>query len=99
KLDTLRSAIGSLRARLALGRAAREALLDAFRSASEEIQSLRQENAAMKAELSSRPADEAGERALFDAFYLSFENRYRGTPQEVREKTSFYLGELESLRL
>lgn len=98
-LDTLQRALRGFRARVGLGRDAREALFDALRALGGEIEALRQQNAALQAKLAARPGESAVDGELFDAFYMRFENRCRGSSEEVREKTAFYLGELESLGL
>ncbi len=76
---------------LGLGRRGNEALLETLDVFAAEIQALRQENAELSKQLPPEDSDD------LDAFYLHFENRYRGSLESVQEKQLPYLDDLAFL--
>ncbi len=104
--DRLASALSTERAELileafdrrleSLGRrlAAQDALRDRLAVLSEEVRALR----ATLAEAAPAPeVATAAERAAVDSLYVAFEHRFRGSPEELREKLSGYVEQLAGL--
>lgn len=79
--------------RFGFGRKRTKALIDALDTLSTELALLSDENARLRAELDAKRKKSRD----LDAFYLTFENRYRGTEDSIRNKLRPYLADLEFL--
>jgi SAM-dependent methyltransferase len=73
---------------------AQDALRDRLAALSEEVRALR----SSLSEAAPAPGVAvAAEQAAADSLYVAFERRFRGSPDELREKLSGYVGELAGL--
>ena len=99
RIDALQRALSTWRAKLGMGRQARSELVNTLNVLADEIDSLRRERATLQAERDAERIGKVEDQKRFDAFYLQFENRCRGSSESVKEKTSFYLAEVEALNL